>query len=280
MRFEHPSLRQGLEAAYCPSLSRDGSLIRDRSGRNNHGTHTNVTPTVIGGRMAMGYTTTPLAFTDLGRNINVSAASGITYTAWVFGRAAQQVPIARMDYPIGPYESLYVYENGGLLQTTMGNGSSVININSSAMGSLQLANAWNHYAAVTARTASGSSTTFWANGVAFSTVDIAVNMDIIQPPNNFSWYVGFERYSGTNYGSSTSFDDIRVYRRALTAAEVRLLYSRRGIGLTPLPDRAAGLPRKLSVNVGGTWRAADAYVRTPTDWRLSDPKVNVGGVWK
>jgi hypothetical protein len=75
-------------------------------------------------------------------------------------------------------------------------------------------------------------------------------------------------------------DDIRLYNRALTLTEIRLLASRRGIGLTPLPDRAAGLPRKLSVNVGGTWRPADAYVHNGTAFRLSDAKINVAGVWK
>jgi hypothetical protein len=75
-------------------------------------------------------------------------------------------------------------------------------------------------------------------------------------------------------------DDIRIYDRAITLSEIRLLASRRGIGLTPLPDRAAGMPRKLSINVGGTWRPADAYVHDGTAFRLSEAKINVGGVWK
>lgn len=74
--------------------------------------------------------------------------------------------------------------------------------------------------------------------------------------------------------------DIRIYNRALTRAEILLLASRRGIGLSPLPDRAAGLPRRWSVNVGGTWRPADSYVNVGGVWRLGQPSVNVGGVWK
>lgn len=74
--------------------------------------------------------------------------------------------------------------------------------------------------------------------------------------------------------------DIRIYNRALTRAEILLLASRRGIGLTPLPDRAAALPRRFSVNVGGDWRSADSYVNVGGVWRLSQPSVNVGGVWK
>jgi hypothetical protein len=80
--------------------------------------------------------------------------------------------------------------------------------------------------------------------------------------------------------ASVLLDDIRLYSRALTAPEIRLLASRRGIGLQPLPDRAAGLPRKLSVNVGGTWRDGDAYVNTGSGWRLGIPSVNVAGTWR
>jgi hypothetical protein len=77
-----------------------------------------------------------------------------------------------------------------------------------------------------------------------------------------------------------TLDDIRLYNRALTPAEIRLLASRRGIGLTPLPDRAAGLPRRLSVNVGGTWRPSDAYVNVGGTWKLGQASTNVAGVWK
>jgi hypothetical protein len=77
-----------------------------------------------------------------------------------------------------------------------------------------------------------------------------------------------------------SWDDARLYNRALTLPEIRLLASRRGIGLSPLPDRAAGMPRKLSVNVGGDWRPADAYVNVAGAWKLAQASVNVGGTWK
>jgi hypothetical protein len=86
--------------------------------------------------------------------------------------------------------------------------------------------------------------------------------------------------SGTGTFLNGQLDDIRIYNRALTAAEIRLLASRRGIGLTPLPDRAAGLPKKLSVNVGGTWRNGDSYVNTGSGWRLGVPFVNVAGTWR
>ena len=89
----------------------------------------------------------------------------------------------------------------------------------------------------------------------------------------------FGRGLSASYGQSL-YDDLRIYSRALTLAEIRLLASRRGIGLTRLPDRAAGLPRKLSVNVGGTWRAADSYVNVGGVWKLGQASVNVAGTWR
>jgi hypothetical protein len=89
--------------------------------------------------------------------------------------------------------------------------------------------------------------------------------------------------AATGFGArwaNAIFDDIRIYDRDLTPPEIRLLASRRGIGLQPLPDRAAGLPRKLFVNDAGTWRNGDAFVNTGSEWRLGIPSVNDAGTWK
>jgi hypothetical protein len=86
--------------------------------------------------------------------------------------------------------------------------------------------------------------------------------------------------SGTGQFLNGSLDDVRLYNRSLTPSEIYLLASRRGIGLSPLPDRAAGLPRKLNVNVGGTWRPSDAYINVGGTWKLGQASLNVSGVWK
>jgi hypothetical protein len=98
--------------------------------------------------------------------------------------------------------------------------------------------------------------------------------------NSSAYDLFLGRQSGTTAYFGGQLDDLRLYSRALTLAEIRLLASRRGIGLTPLPDRAPGLPRRLSINVGGTWRPADAYVNVGGTFRLSEAKINVGGVWR
>ena len=94
---------------------------------------------------------------------------------------------------------------------------------------------------------------------------------------NSAAFIGVNNFASWHGGQLA---DIRIYNRVLTPAEIRLLASRRGIGLQPLPDRAAGLPRKLSVNVAGTWRNGDAYVNTGSGWRLGVPFVNDAGTWR
>jgi hypothetical protein len=113
----------------------------------------------------------------------------------------------------------------------------------------------------------------------------AIQRTLSAPASNvaMNYSAGAAAFIGVNNTASWhggQIADVRLYNRVLTLAEIRLLASRRGIGLQPLPDRAVSVPRKLFVNVGGTWRPADAYVHDGTAFRLSDAKINVGGVWK
>jgi hypothetical protein len=88
-------------------------------------------------------------------------------------------------------------------------------------------------------------------------------------------------YDGaTYYYLDGQFDDVRLYNRALTLAEVRLLASRRGIGLTPSASTRATYPTKFQIRVGGTWREADAYQNVGGVWKPAPPKIKVAGVWK
>jgi hypothetical protein len=89
-----------------------------------------------------------------------------------------------------------------------------------------------------------------------------------------------ERFTGSGTDrSGGAIDDIRVYNRALTLSEIRLLSTRRGIGLVPQRQRRY-YPRKPWINVGGTWKNADMYKNVGGEWKLTVPYVNDGGTWK
>ena len=263
-RQEYPSLRQGLVGAWCPSLGASGLSLIDRSGRGNHGTLTN-----MGGQDNWQASGSGVALNFDGVNdyvaTNVSLQGAFTVSMWANRRTAGSGNerilwgnTADNDTYIASILSTYVY----VQSDTTGQGKQFLG--------LQFAN--NEWFHIAVKRDSGNGVRVYKNGFESTSGSQSV-------AGTFSLNA-LGRYAVETFSWDGFIDDIRVYDRVLTQAEIRLLAGRRGIGLTPLPDRGGGLPRKLSVNVGGTWRSADAYVRTATDWQLSQASVNVGGTWK
>ena len=262
-RHEYPSLRQGLIRAWCGSLGASGLTLIDRSGRDAHGTLVN-----MAGQDNWQASGSGVALNFDGVNDYVACGATLTgaftYSAWCYLRT------------FGP--------NGKTIHGSLTDGDLYLPAFNSTITAIQSDNAgqaknfagtipllkWSHFCAT--RQADNLVSVF-INGIRSTTAPQSIT-------GTFSLN-SLGRYAGnTTYLWDGLLDDIRIYDRALTLSEIRLLASRRGIGLSPLPDRAAGMPRKLSINVGGTWRPADAYVHDGTAFRLSEAKINVGGVWK
>jgi hypothetical protein len=269
MRFEHQSLRQGLVGAWCPSLGASGLSLIDRSGRNRHGTLVNMEgqdnwPASGSGR-ALRFDGSNDHATFTPPSISLSS---ITLSGWANYISAPAVFSPLIFVRQGSLVS-GVFRSGVANQlTSMWTGTpGEYNV---ATGLTIPANGqWFFWAMVV----DGPSVTTWLNSSSFT-------VSITQTAYGIGVQWSLARDSFGPRLSNVLLDDVRIYSRAITQAEILLLASRRGIGLTPLPDRVAGLPRKLSVNVGGDWRPADAYVHNGTAFRLSDAKINVAGVWK
>lgn len=278
-RQEYPSLRQGLVGAWCPSLGASGYVLPNRARQMNNATHSGAITAAPGG------TTLDISgtqYADIGSSATLfPSLTAVTWSGWVRMRSftnaygslqeTQTTADVTTNYQFSPF-----IKSNGKLACYVCNGSYLNQSGYDGTGAFTLAaNTWYHLAFCYVASASISA---WVNGVFDGSVTSGV-VSTIQAAS------GPVRISNTVIGTTGArsingqLDDIRLYNRALTLAEIRLLASRRGIGLSPLPDRGGGLPRKLSVNVGGTWRPADAYVRTATDWRLSQASVNVGGTW-
>jgi hypothetical protein len=285
MRYEYPSLRQGLVGAWCPSLGASGLSLIDRSGLGNHGSLTN-----MGGQVNWPTSGSGVAVQCDGVNDYITAV-GSTDAQMLSMWFRLTSPLTLSNFP-----TLFGASNeqGGSYRMTMCAGFNIIGQGTSLgtgrlcvisydgtnlSGAYSLTNfsslngTWFHVACGW----DGSRWCVFVKGIDETNAQNTQQRFSNLPKN--SSYIGAYGPSIGRY-CPAQFDDVRIYNRALTPAEISLLASRRGIGLTPLPDRGGGLPRKMSVNVGGTWRAADAYVRTATDWRLSQASVNVGGVWK
>jgi len=271
-RQEFSSLRQGLVGAWCPSLGASGLTLIDRSGRGNHGTLTN-----MGGqnnwRANGSGTAINLDGTDdyvgLGSMARLALTTSITMSAWVYpvsfainrSRVFDSSGIAFKIGTSSPYSDVNAFVGANTVAETL-----------TVTGVVAL-NTWSHIAATWS---SGSAITIFVNGITPSTTTATSASGSIISTGSLD--LG-RLASGPLYGNQQS-DDLRIYNRVLTLSEIRLLASRRGIGLSPLPDRGGGLPRKMSVNVGGVWRAGDAYVNTGSGWRLGIPYVNVGGTFR
>ena len=274
-RNEYSSLRQGLVGAWCPSLGASGYRLIDRSGKNAHGTLTNMDGQgnwrASGSGVALNFDGTNDYVTGSDRT-GLSGNAPYTFSAWVYvTSAAAQGAIV---YAGGTTFPLLLRVNTTRSLTINGGPPAC----STAAAVVPLA-AWAHVAVVYLGTVVIESLVF-VNGIQRTiTQDSAPNGNVAINWNSAN-PIQFGARNGPVGFLNGQLDDIRIYNRALTRAEILLLASRRGIGLTPLPDRAAGLPRRFSVNVGGTWREADSYVNVGGVWKLGQPSVNVGGVWK
>ena len=268
LRTEHSSLRQGLVGAWCPSLVASGLSLIDRSGRNNHGTLTNMAGQdnwrASGSGVALSFDgTDDLVLIPSSQLYQFTSGQSFTASAWIY-------PAVNKNHSIISFGN-----NGWVLYVALGNYIELAKANVANAGSTAATNAvplnkWTHVAVTNVV---GSTVEFFINGVSVRTATFT---------QTYTYATEF-RLGSTQAQSlawNGQIDDARVYSRALTPAEIRLLASRRGIGLTPLPDRAAGLPRRFSVNVDGTRRAADSYVNVGGVWKLGQPSVNVAGTWR
>ncbi len=275
IRTEHSSLRQGLVGAWCPSLGASGFLLLNRARQSNNATHNGAITAAPGG------TTLDLSgtqFADLGAAATLyPSLTSATWSGWVrmrsFTNAYNTLSETQTDTTINNNYQLtpLIKSNGKLAFYAFGSVSTQSNYDGTGAFTLAV-NTW-YYLCFTFL--GGVSLTGYVNGL--------LDANVSSPIATLVASAGPVRIGSSVFGTRTlngQLDDIRLYSRVLTLAEIRLLASRRGIGLQTLPDRTAGLPRRFSVNVGGDWRAADSYVNVGGVWKLGQPSVNVGGVWK
>jgi len=262
-RQEYPSLRQGLVFAWKGDLA---STVMIDEARRSQGTWQGTNPTTQFGAAN---------FDAVGNYVSITEKTGlsgnvpITVSAWVRPTSTSAGGVCRL----GGVSAGFRMVSG--VWSFIGDNASVYGPTS---GHSITANAWQHVLYTYPGTKYEDCLCYFNGAGPFTVTRTNGTTN-----SGMNWVAGGASHIGMNNFTAYfpgQIADVRVYNRVLTLSEIRLLASRRGIALTPLPDRGGGLPRKLSVNVGGTWRAADAYVRTATDWRLSQASVKVGGTWK
>ena len=281
MSLPYPSLRQGLIRAWCPSLGASGLSLIDRSGRGSHGTlvapsDTSWSASGSGVSLAFNgstqYATLPFSATF---------GSSATLSMWVKRDAATPAPpdgntgFFNANASDGGQESHYPYSNGTAFFRLL----RAVRVSFTPLSSVTRTN-WHN---VTITTDGTTYAVYQGGALAYSTAAEAT-VSLSSP-----LLVG--RSSLTNpYFCAARFDDIRLYNRAIAPAEIRLLASRRGIGLTPSApyyDDDADLqqypivapPNRVHANVAGVWVPGQVRANEAGTWGNGETRVNQGGEW-
>jgi hypothetical protein len=224
MISRYASLRQGLVGAWCPSLGASGFRLIDRSGYNNHGTLTNMAPTswVASNKGAINFTAgnIPLNFLPF--------LGPLTVSIWIRktgNPAALEVPFS-CSQASGFFNQMFFIgvETDGRIRF-QGRSSNTDN-NAYSTSSLQ-ANTWTH---VCGFGEFGKSVSIAINGRVEATSTSATVNSI----TGVSGVIGSYDQGRVYNPYLGMFDDTRIYKRALTPAEINLLYTGgRGVGLAP-----------------------------------------------
>ena len=235
-RDPYASLKHGLVGAWIPSISGSGLLLPDLSGRGNNGS-------------LVGMDASDWVSGQYGRALDFDGSNDTAQVS--FNRLGfQQATISFFAFVRNTGNMLFVQVGGlggvFLSQITTGkllaffDGTTANNTSSDESNTTIAANQWYHIAA----TNDGSTTRYFINGI----LDKSYSDTILQNTGTVVW-IGSN--ANTQQFVNGQLDDIRIYNRALTEPEIRLLASRPGIGLQPSPTRfiarekKTGLRRKI-----------------------------------
>lgn len=215
----YASLRQGLVGCWCPSVSGSfGYRLPDLSQYGNHGTLTNMDPGTdwvsSGGKLALDFD----GSNDVVTFNQLSLGTIHTTAAWVYLR-----------YPVA-FNFQGICGDGSANTCSLaasGNGTSITSIAYSwastgvSVTVPDFVNRWTHIAT----TRINDEVEFFYNGISYGKVTGS------SIPSFNCNRIG--QRNGTVFTNGI-IDDFRIYNRALTPSEIRLLYTGgRGVGLLP-----------------------------------------------
>jgi hypothetical protein len=223
------NLKQGLVAAWIPSLGSTGYRLVDRVG-SNHGVLTNMDAS----DWVMSGNGLALDFDGNDDQIEIGIPSGypkgtpLTLSAWVRLSASHTGGVI----DIGGENGAVVHCFALVVVSGKAWALSQNNANNQAISTTTLSNnIWYHLTAVFN---SATDRQIYVNGVSENT-----NTTSTIPDGAFFQRIriGQRSANATDQNFNGQLDDVRLYNRALTPSEIRQLASRRGIGLQPRPKQ-------------------------------------------
>jgi hypothetical protein len=222
---------------WCPSIDATGGILLNRSGRNNHGTLTNMDPAsdwvVSGGKLALDFD----GANDYIIGNQVFAGAFVSVSIWAFFRSNPanypmlfQLRNSASGNAVNSYQFLHRPNGDGY---GGGSGSRLVWVANGATGvavfpSVGLvSNEWAHYGL----TYNGETLRIYKNGI-----EVASAAQTAVPSGINQFNLGNNLANTGDGYFDGQLDDVRIYNRALTAGEVRQLWQT-GRGNMPLRRR-------------------------------------------
>lgn len=273
----YATLRQGLVGAWCPSLG-CGPVLANRGQAAILGIISTPTFSANGSGVAAmcnGTASQPLLSVSAPSMASFFGASA-SLTMWVKLTTATpstevKTGIMRCDNDItSTVATHYPYTDGKAYVSAW----RTARVNGITLSSAVDRTRWHLLAVVT----DGARWKMYQNDIVVS--DQVAQSTVAFDPTTFTIARSFRPDLAGVYYLDGFWDDVRIYNRALTVAEIRLLASRRGIGLMSQRHRRAKIGSQLYANVGGVWKTATPWIKVGGVWKQATPSLNVSGTWK
>ena len=221
---KHPELWDGCVGAWDPGLGNTGLSLRDWSGNSNNGTLTGG-PTwgVSDGRQALDFDGVDDKI-DCGdvQGVDDIGAGGFTFSVWATpdNVTGQATYVSKGGY--GTRTGAILFHSSSVLYFKTSNGTQA-QITTTAVTGLH------HWVG----TRSGTTLTLYKDGV--SVASVAVTAHDIASADTVQ--IGHAATGAVNYYYEGGLTDIRIYNRALSPNEIRLLAKRPGIAYELAPRK-------------------------------------------
>lgn len=276
MTDRYSTLRRGLVGAWCPSLGGDGALIRDRGPRRVNAVPSGTTYSALRGGVALtlpnsGVTGATVAGLD---SVMAGATQG-AISAW-FSRTTTGptglgfTGLAPSNDPSVTRFGFIWWTDGNVYVSFGSTNTHSVSVGATS-GTVHLAMAFNG-----ALVNNAGRVVVWINGVSRTLSALATAPTALGSALS-SFAIGRD---STERVCGGAIDDARLYSRAITDSEARLLASQRGIGLVPTRRRRARATTTMWLNVGGVWKKTTPHIRVGGVWKAATLKTRQGGTWR
>ena len=232
----YPELWEGCVGAWAPCLGPTGTRLHDFSRGSNWGTLTNMDAAtdwvMSGGRYALDFDGVN-DFVDVGNlsRFSFGPNSAFTLSVWanlnslpgssIFGLMGKGSYGSNLEY------NFYIGEVSSQVRFTVADGTT----NTAFIGRLTpsvTSTAWAHYLARYDGSGTSAGCSIWINGIRADNANY--QLGTYSAMANLGSIVSFGALNaGANFRMSGRMDDARIYNRAISPSEIRLLATCRGI---------------------------------------------------